>query len=243
MKAVFRYAPNIIVADGTRSMPMSDYVAFERGTLDALEEIVKNSWVGYGLIMAIRELSGEIIITPNYSKVCNATAAIPSWKGVNQIEIVYSPVVFGVNSCNGPGFRADEFLLHELVHAYRRLKNKTIKISGLQIDDFVYTNFEEFASILYVNIYMSAKSRGALRKHHLDNTALSPALSTSRGFFQNQKKHARQVHDLICEDYHYCQTYVRKDGGVFNPVDYFLRNSTEVTGMIEWPAPMVADKS
>ncbi|TLU98012.1 hypothetical protein [Dyadobacter luticola] len=241
MATTCHYASNIIIGTGTGPVGWGnfDLNAYETGTQAALDEIVKGSMTGYGLIMLIRELSGEIVITPNFSKVCNATAALPTWKSKNQVEIIYTPSVFGKVNCNGAGFTADEFLLHELVHAYRFLKNKKSNTFGLTIGDFQYTNFEEFASILYVNIYMSAKGKSTLRKHHLDGTAMPANMANNRGFFQNQKEHARRVHDLICEDYHYCQTYVRKDYGVFNPIDYFLKNSVEVTNMIDWPKPMV----
>ncbi|NIJ51144.1 hypothetical protein [Dyadobacter arcticus] len=240
MSVRFQYASNIIVAEGNRPMFSQDYLAYEQGTLDALLEIMKNSWTGYGLIQVIRELNGkEIVITPNHSKMCNAFAKKPFWKSNNQVEIVYNPTIFGTNSCSGPGFRADEFLMHELVHAYRKLRLGIQVNASVYVPSFHYTDFEEFAAILYVNIYSSAKKRSPLRKDHIDSTALPEIFSTSRGFFHNEKHHAKAVHDLIRQDYYLTQSFVRQDNGRFNPIDYFFRNSDECVKMIVEPEPMV----
>jgi hypothetical protein len=235
----FQYARNIIVAGGNQYLRNDDYVAYEQGTLNALMEIMKNNWTGYGIILLISEMRGkEVIITPNFSQRCNASAGLPSWKSANQIEIVYSPLVFGKSTCASPGFTPDEALLHELIHAYRQLRHGLVKEAPIFAPKFNYDNFEEFVAILLTNIYASAKKKTVLRKDH-GATTLPQSLSQSDTFFKNENNHAKPIHDLIIQDYFLIQNYVRKDDGIFNPVKYFFSHSDECVAMI--PGPLVPD--
>jgi hypothetical protein len=70
------------------------------------------------------------------------------------------------NGTRGPGHRADEILLHELVHSLRSCQG----LVDCQRPDGIgdYDNVEEFYAVLLANIYMSEKGRSPLRADHHD---------------------------------------------------------------------------
>jgi hypothetical protein len=68
------------------------------------------------------------------------------------------------NGSRGPGHRADEILVHELVHSLR----SCLGLVDCQRPDGIgdYDNVEEFYAVLLANIYMSEKGRSPLRAGH-----------------------------------------------------------------------------
>jgi hypothetical protein len=71
----------------------------------------------------------------------------------------------------GPGSRADEILLHELVHSLRSCQG----LSDCERPDGIggYDNVEEFYAVLLANIYMSEKKRSPLRADHQEYRPLA----------------------------------------------------------------------
>src|SRR5262245_47106946 len=94
--------------------------------------------------------------------------------------IEFSP---GISSCGPAGtVEADAVLLHEMVHALRKmqgLENST-PLDASYIPQ--YGDTEEWLAILVENVYQSAKGRTVFRGAHDAHTKLQPPQNTSEGF-------------------------------------------------------------
>jgi hypothetical protein len=72
----------------------------------------------------------------------------------------------------GPGFKADEVLFHEMVHAVRAIhgvSTSTFRMGG------GYDNEEEFVAVVVTNVYLSEKKQTALRANHGRGALRDPA--------------------------------------------------------------------
>ena len=91
----------------------------------------------------------------------------------------------------GPGSLADEIVLHEMVHAARKMR-------GIQFDKQVagypnsfianhddYDTEEEFLAIVVTNVYTSRAGRPLLRAGHRAHFILKSPLDTSAGFLKD----------------------------------------------------------
>ena len=237
--ATFEYASNIIIGSRPQNRENSNvtkqvnFDQYTRDTLAVLDEIVKTSFTGWGLIMKIREHSQKrIVITPMLSSVENAFAKNkPEWSGANELQILYNPGAWPPGGSSRPGTAPDEVLLHELLHAYRMM-NGSFSYESCDSAPFFYDIFDEFFAILLTNIHRAARQRKGLRKDHHSNNDLYPELSTSRSFLLVLGKHTSWVRRVVTEEFGYCNDAIRKDRP-FNPIDYFLANSQECMDHLE----------
>jgi hypothetical protein len=92
-----------------------------------------------------------------------------------------------VSGCRGGvcSFELDAVLLHELVHALRKLQGKenSVPLDATYIPQF--NDSEEWVAILVENVYQSAKGRTDFRGAHDSHTKLKPPENTSEGFLDN----------------------------------------------------------
>jgi hypothetical protein len=72
------------------------------------------------------------------------------------------------NKPDGPGFEHDEFLLHEMVHALRKLAGVgNSRWAGRAVPgQLLQANMEEFYAVLIANIYRSEMKRDGLRQYY-----------------------------------------------------------------------------
>lgn len=106
--------------------------------------------------------------------------------GGSNARLRFSPGTWaaGAHACfdGNYGSKADEVLLHELVHASRYMHGL---VNAIPTDDnslFGYSNEEEFLAVVTANVYISSKGGTQLRAHQAGHTALNPPLNTSTGF-------------------------------------------------------------
>lgn len=245
-RMVFRWARNIVVGTGTAEdkwwISSLDLDRYLDGTFDALREAFRHNYTGYGVIQGIADKGREgkeVVITPLDPRICNGAALdVSEWKSPNQLQIRYTPYVWGTK-CVGAGLTPDEVLLHELVHAYQRLYGPWAS-SRTQVKGFDYDNTHEFAAILLTNIYASAKRRRALRKDHRDGTTLPAELHDDAKFFEQVPEHRDLVRELATNKYNYalCHGYVRHEAARFNPIRYFFDHRCDFPSPIPPPAPV-----
>src|SRR5262249_4938502 len=156
---MIREYPNFRITVSTYDLPADqDEIAY----LDAVEANLKQiaaSVTGQAVLFKIRA-HGLVMIVPYTEEFarknvhgdrCNATssAILPRENKADLVaQVAFSPKVFAAQSpCGrGPGHQADVVLLHELVHAGRRLglDYKYVPLSGSLAD---YDNEEEFFAI------------------------------------------------------------------------------------------------
>lgn len=245
----FRFISNIIIAPpeitndtyedgklkefGTRHwLEDLDWNKYVEGTHQALFEIMKYNWTGLAIMNAIGKRRDEldVVIRPKNPNICNAEAKTFHHlmkNGRKEFLVDFTPYVWGDGyKCarEGPFGLADEVLLHELIHAYRRIHERGITARDVIISDFYYTDYDEFVAILLTNIYRSAKGRHGLRKDHFDYLRPLPIwLHDNEQFLTLIPKHEQLIRFLVHEERGtWLLRDVYHDKGSFNPVRYWF---------------------
>lgn len=142
---------------------------------------------------------------------------------IRQEAAIVNPAKFG-----GVGMEPRTVLLHELVHADRRVKGITDRTRTKNTD---YVNLEEFTAVLVSNIATSERDPSTpLRYGERTFLAMSAQHKTSAGFLRNPE-HADIVKQLVARD----SALSRNIGNspTQNPFNPFRR---AVKGAL-WPAP------
>lgn len=107
----------------------------------------------------------------------------------SDVRMNYSPSTWGEGpkACFSGDYasKADEILLHEMVHALRHMQGKSNAIPTEDNSLWGYGNEEEWLAIVTTNVYISAKGGTRFRANHAGHTALSSSLSTSDGFLSD----------------------------------------------------------
>ncbi len=145
--------------------------------------------------------------------------------------VFFSPHKFHRSSpCHGGagndrGSLPDEVLLHELVHAFRRVsgkRNRTETSGGL----INYNSNEEFIAILITNIYVTDPTnriKTGLRRDHKGFASLEPELASSFEFFESSMSAFSEVQQLVA-DHPGLTRALAKVPATFNPITAFLHD-------------------
>jgi hypothetical protein len=142
---------------------------------------------GQALAKALDDAGHELLILPYwnfsiYPKLpftplgLNSTAQSvgrPLPRGIRGTDaaIMFSPHMWrrgnkpGSAGEEGPGSKADEVLLHEMVHGVRMMMGVNAETNKLNDD---YENEEEFVAVVVTNIYMAEKHEHTMRHGHGD---------------------------------------------------------------------------
>jgi hypothetical protein len=174
-----------------RSEEALNYEAAVRSVLDKMSK--KAGGVGLAVLNALPKAK-DIVIVPYEENgtwgACNATAGDATILEAGKARVRYSPSTWKVGGvCStsigaGIGAGDDEILLHELLHAYRRVKGSYNKLPFTKPDK-AYDSNEELFAILITNIYMSENGKTKLRKDHAGFTELPAKWATSQGFLSD----------------------------------------------------------
>jgi hypothetical protein len=201
---------------------------FEVETSRIVEEIAR-SRTGQAIFEKIRA-HGLVVIEPYTGNDLNARALINTFDlGTVIGRIEFSPATFattvtvaGVRMPNyaaliNPGFRPDQVLLHELVHAGRVVGHQvnTIKLTGLMA---AYDNEEEFFAVVVANIYMSEKGVPVtfLRASHRLTGVLSSAKTASEVFLFADDNY--RLIEKFCAQHPTLSTMLKDVQAPFNPI-------------------------
>ena len=149
--------------------------------------------------------------------------------------VYYSPHLFqrgapchndhpGLNGSSLP----DEILLHELVHAFRRVSGKRARVEtdGGLIN---YDSNEEFIAILVTNIYVTDPTnriKTALRRDHHGFATLEPELAGSFEFFEISLD-AFQLVDRLCTDHPGLTKALAGVPAIFNPLAAYYQDKAK----------------
>lgn len=118
----------------------------------------------------------------------------------------------------------ESVLVHELVHAFRRVSRKFNDGPGQQFSGSMakYTGKEELYAVILENMFQS-EVKGDLRGEHLHHTRLDPGFSTSASFF----KQGRQVFETVetfCNENKGLTRMLAKLNVPFNPIAVYLKD-------------------
>lgn len=103
-------------------------------------------------------------IVPYVGERCNAITTYRSSDWTKGVSVRYTPSIYDVDACGKlPGYRRDETLFHEMVHASRDSRLSYDELSNDPLD--LMKNGEEFLAVMLTNSYRS--ERGA-RKFNYD---------------------------------------------------------------------------
>lgn len=80
--------------------------------------------------------------------------------GANVVLFFSAETWNGKGASEGPGFKADEVLFHELVHITRMIRGR---VTHTKVDGGGYGNIEEYFATVITNVYMSDKGLTRLR--------------------------------------------------------------------------------
>lgn len=169
-----------------------NYEATVRAVLDKLT--AKTGGVGNVVLNALPK-GKDIVIVPYVNRgagACNATAADATIIEAGKARVRFTPTMWqsgGVclatpEFAPGVGMGDDEVLLHELLHAFRKVRG-TFNNIALKKPDKAYDNIEELFAILISNIYISENGKTKLRKDHAGFAELPAKWATSETFMRD----------------------------------------------------------
>ena len=168
----------------------ASYEAAVTSTLNTLTS--KAGGVGQKVLGALPK-DKQIVIVPydgNGGK-CNAWADNATVIERGKARVCFSPSTWAVGgmcvSANGAGIgdKSDEILLHELLHAYRKVRGTYNRAPFKIAPDKLYDDIEELWSILLTNIYMSEKGGTKFRRDHAGFAELPAKWNTSETFMRD----------------------------------------------------------
>jgi hypothetical protein len=160
--------------------------------------------------------TGEFAKTTEISDLSKSErrANIGTGKG-SSYTLYFTPYYVGESRPAGPGYGADEVLLHELIHGLNSIKGN-LRLTGGAPDGF--DGLEEFTAILITNLYSSQTGR-ALRYDHRGHDPLPQRLRNPETFYSRYRDAVRD-----CDRFHSSLTSIYKNFDArlvpFNPFRY-----------------------
>lgn len=118
----------------------------------------------------------------------------------------------------------ESVLLHELVHAFRRVSKKFNQGPGQQFFGTMtkYTGKEELYAIIVENMFQS-EVKGEMRGEHLHHNRLNPRFSTSEGFFKQDRRVLETI-ETLCNENNGLTRMLAKLNVPFNPIAVYLKD-------------------
>ena len=147
--------------------------------------------------------------------------------------VLFTPTT-GASCCSGgkAATLPHEILVHELVHALRRVSGHLHQhrvINKLQ----PYSNTEEFLAILVTNVFISDvtnRHKTGLRSDHQSHAALDPELADSFRFFSLGTR-AFNIIANFCNENRGFTRMLAKVSARFNPIAAFYKNQRKAFEM------------
>lgn len=144
-------------------------------------------------VMAALPKDKTIVIVPydGNGGSCNAWANDATIFERGQARVCFSPATWKVGGiCKatesaGIGNGSDEILLHEFLHAYRKVRGTYNRAPFKVSPDKLYDDIEELWAILLTNIYMSEKGAAKFRRDHAGFAELPAKWATSESFMRD----------------------------------------------------------
>lgn len=229
--------------------PNESEIAWYNG-VDVNLKAIARSTVGQAILYKIRS-EGWLLIVPytaefarknTHGSSCNAvTFMLPdSVKAKDRTaQVAFSASTYKKGSscaASGPAKQPDSVLLHELVHAGRKLglDARDVKLDGKLAG---YENEEEFFAIVVQNIYVSEMyGRGAPLRGDHGNGQLAAPLDNAWSFMDVPENY--KLVEKFCEQHTKVAPMIAKADARFNPIKVYYELQKDVmTPEIDLPTP------
>jgi hypothetical protein len=207
---VLRYAkcPSILIDGSGAAAPQR----YESGVVEQLDRI-RRSQVGSALLWAVHD--DGVLRRREVYIVSHAAGAHRRGRGSGRCPVVWD------------GRGTDDRLLHELVHALRRIREQSNRIGAAHND---HENEEEFFASLVTNIYRSEQYNGPLPGDPSDRALPGPPANRSEEFLgkgaappsRGQLENRRLVNKFVCENWGLCNSICWNVAAAFNPIREYL---------------------
>ena len=119
---------------------------------------------------------------------------------------------------------AESVLVHELVHAFRRVSRKFNDGMGQTFSGPMakYTGKEELYAVIVENMFQS-EVKGELRGEHLHHNRLDPRFSSSENFFKQDHKVFETI-ETFCTENKGLTRMLARINVAFNPIAVYLKD-------------------
>ena len=206
------------------------------------KDIVKiaNTKVGSLLLRSIKYHGQIITIRPKKVDDCNSGTLPGDTVSHNDhldlitgADIVFNPDTYRVGGkcelqhlqMGGFHIESDETLLHELVHAFRKVSGK-LKERALGKGLSFYGNSEEFDAVLIQGIYASERKQ-PIRSSHWHHFEIDKELNSSLKFFKSGAETYSWVEKFCQENPGFTRALAEFDLG-FNPINSYYYDREQV---------------
>jgi hypothetical protein len=205
---VLRYAkcPSILIDGSGAAAPQR----YEGNVVEQLDKVLQTQ-IGSALLWAIYDdgvrRCREVSIVPHAARQCprgtTAGGCVVVWDGRGK----------------------DDHLVHELVHALRRIRGQFNRIRTAHHD-----NEEEFFATLVSDIYRSERDNEHRRGSHSDRALPGAPSNSSEEFLgkgaappsRGQLENRRLVNKFVCENWGLCNSICWNVTADFNPIREYL---------------------
>lgn len=207
--------------------PIKNADAWEKAVREDIRKISQTK-VGSLLLRSIKHYGKVVAIRPHLTTKCNAVTQ-PGDKVGSGADIVFNPDTYKVGgTCSNNyirmgGFHIEshEVLVHELVHAFRKVsgKEKTIPLGkGLNF----YDNNEDFNAVLVQGIYASER-RTPIRASHFRHFEIDKELNGSLKFFKSSSEAFKYVEKFCMENPGFTRGFININTH-FNPINAYYQD-------------------
>jgi hypothetical protein len=258
---MLKYADNIQI--GNAKWPRFFYQETVKCELDVLRSHV----VGNIVFQAITAIKARtLFLLPPFPFLGKLTTGVDPYRGMTLEDatpkgaVCLNPDGIPVLGCRGTGIgsdvvlryrpgtwirfrhttpasKADEVLVHELVHALRAMLgiSHSVRLTGELAD---YDNVEEYYAIQIANTYLSEKGTTRLRgNHRFGKKAVMDDSTDTSDEFLDKAVHRDLIRQLVEEMPSFCYQFRRLPADIsFNPIGRYL----ESYGFPVVPEPKVA---
>lgn len=201
---MIQFKPYNVVVHGNPKLRRADF-PFEpsdRPEARAYEERVRatlnyigHSSVGSALLRSMK-VAVPVYVVPYVGEACNARTGQLSSDLRMGVRVAFSPETWAYDACGHfPGYRADETLLHELVHASRFTNHGFVGMKQNALQDM--QDPEEFLAVMVTNMYRMERGAQKLNRDYRTGQLVSQV--QMEAFLASRREYLDELDDFMSD--------------------------------------------
>lgn len=207
--------------------PIKNADVWEKAVREDIKKISQTK-VGSLLLRSIKHYGKAVAIRPHLTAKCNAITQPGDEVGTGA-DIVFNPDTYKIGgTCankyirmGGFHIESHEILLHELVHAFRKVSGKE-KTTYLGKGLIFYDDNEDFNAVLVQGIYAS-ELRKPIRASHFRHFEINKELNGSLKFFKSSSDAFKYVEKFCLENPGFTKGFININTH-FNPINAYYQD-------------------